>query len=138
LSSSKPLGYWQCAKCKSKDVYISEETSGAYAMTLNTPGPVDPTIINTISSNVTRCNNCNSRAIWVLTEAGQQRNAKLSMQISFVAGVIFFLAPFVAQIVTGLSFPEIWIGSLIASAFFFFVGWGAKTSLAATNPKAKK
>jgi hypothetical protein len=91
-------GHWQCRKCGGRDLYNSEETTGAYAMTLNTPGPVDPTIVNTLKSNVLRCEACQEKAIWIMSEEAVQemnrRENRLGAWISFPSAVILGAIPF--------------------------------------------
>jgi hypothetical protein len=127
------VGYWECTNCRSRDVYVSEEVSGAMAVTINTPGPVDPTFINQIKHNVTRCNHCGAKAMWVLTpEAlkakGRRENSQM-VWIGYIASVVF------AGV--GLYFWLTWpydfnltiilvIGAMaLFSLVFFMVGYGS-------------
>jgi hypothetical protein len=91
-------GHWQCRKCGGRDVYISKETTGAYAMTLNTPGPVDPTIVNTVKSNIRRCKACNEKAVWIMAEEAIQemnrRENTLTAWISLPSAVFLAVFPF--------------------------------------------
>jgi hypothetical protein len=57
-------GYYQCPRCNGHEAYESEETTGAMATTLNTDGPVDPTIIRTTTGIVMRCKDCGEQVKW--------------------------------------------------------------------------
>jgi hypothetical protein len=86
-------GHWECTSCKGQNVYVSEEVSGAMGITINTPGPIDPTFINTIKNKVTRCNDCGQRAMWILSpEAlkakGRNENSQM-VWIGYVSGFVF-------------------------------------------------
>jgi hypothetical protein len=87
------LGHWECTGCKGRDVYVSEEVSGAMAVTMNTPGPVDPTFINTIKNKVTRCKDCGERARWILSPEGVKakgrRENSQTVWIGYFFGVVF-------------------------------------------------
>jgi hypothetical protein len=76
MGNVKNEGHFECPRCSSREYYNSEETAGAYAMTLNTPGPVDPTIINTIKKNVTRCKECQSEMRWIPSAAALKAREK--------------------------------------------------------------
>ena len=91
-------GHWACRKCGGTDLYNSEETTGAYAMTLNTPGPVDPTVINTLKSNILRCKACQEKATWIMSgEAVKEMNRRENSAgawISFPGAIIIGSIPF--------------------------------------------
>jgi hypothetical protein len=93
MGKSTNTGHWECTGCKGQNVYVSEEVSGAMAVTINTPGPVDPTFINTIKNKVTRCSNCGEKVIWILSpEAlaakGRKENSQM-VWIGYISGVVF-------------------------------------------------
>jgi hypothetical protein len=93
MGKSVSTGHWECTSCKGQNVYVSEEVSGAMAVTINTPGPIDPTYINTIKNKVTRCSDCGERASWILSpEAlkakGRRENAQM-VWIGYLGGVAF-------------------------------------------------
>jgi hypothetical protein len=92
-SKETNMGHWECTSCKGRNVYVSEEVSGAMAVTINTPGPVDPTYINTIRNKVTRCSDCGERAIWILSPEGikakaRRENAQM-VWVGYIFGVVF-------------------------------------------------
>ena len=76
MGNVKNQGHYECRSCSGKKYYSSEETSGAYAITLNTPGPVDPTIVNTLKKNVIRCQDCQSEMKWIPTAAARKAMEK--------------------------------------------------------------
>jgi hypothetical protein len=72
---------------------VSEEVSGAMAVTVNTPGPIDPTFVNTIKNKITRCSDCGERAMWILSpEAlaakGRKENSQI-VWIGYISGAVF-------------------------------------------------
>ena len=87
------MGHWECTNCKGQNVYVSEEVSGAMAVTINTPGPIDPTYVNTIKSKVTRCSDCGERATWILSPEGLKakgrRENSQTVWIGYLGGVVF-------------------------------------------------
>lgn len=58
-------GHYECPRCNSSDLFESTETTGAMALTVNTPGPVDPTLISPITNRVLVCRNCGEKARWI-------------------------------------------------------------------------
>jgi hypothetical protein len=91
-------GHWQCRNCQSRNLYNSEETTGAVAMTYNTPGPVDPTIVRTLTSNVLRCLDCNEKAVWIIAqEAVDEMNRRenvMGIWLGFTLSLVFAAIPF--------------------------------------------
>jgi hypothetical protein len=119
-------GQFVCPNCGGLDFYKSEETTGAYAMTLNTPGPIDPTIINPITNQVNRCRNCDEKVYWV--DSPEYAAHKLSREseatsiISIIFGVIFlFFGLWVLG--EGIQGTEnLTLGLFVVSALFFLFG----------------
>ena len=62
-------------------------------LTINTPGPIDPTFVNTIKNKVTRCADCGEKAIWILSpEALKAKGRKENSQmvwVGYISGVVF-------------------------------------------------
>jgi threonine/homoserine/homoserine lactone efflux protein len=97
-------------------------------VTINTPGPIDPTFINTIRNKVTRCSDCDQRAIWILSpEALKAKGRKENSQmvwVGYIFGVIFggmaiyfwLTWPFEFDLTIGLV-----IGALVLFSFLSFV-----------------
>jgi hypothetical protein len=93
MGKSINTGHWECTSCKGRNSYVSEEVSGAMAVTINTPGPIDPTFVNTIKNKVTRCSDCGDKAIWILSpEAlaakGRKENSQM-VWVGYISGLAF-------------------------------------------------
>ncbi len=122
-------GYHECPRCFSRDVYESQETSGAIAYTLNTPGPIDPTIINPIKNQIFMCRNCGEKANWFFNqEYIEEKRRRESKVIPFVTapfaavflllGIYVFNDPWLSTSGTGLIAG---IGSLALAVIFGLV-----------------
>jgi len=100
------IGFYSCIRCGGREVYSSTESTGGYAFTIDTPGPVDPTFINTFSSAVTRCRQCGEKARWVETAYGRQ--LRLEERQKFIedsrrlALVLFFIGMFALAVVVNV------------------------------------
>ncbi|MEY5018399.1 MAG: hypothetical protein RJB54_317 [Actinomycetota bacterium] len=123
---SNPGHYW-CPRCKGEEFYESQETTGAYAVTLNTPGPVDPTFVNRIQGTVVRCVNCGEKAQWIDSpEAIAEKSRVNSLGYGWVGSIggaaFLFLALYGASLGLDDVAGVIW-ACLGASALFFFIGY---------------
>ena len=131
MGKSTNTGHWECTSCKSQNVHVSEEVSGAMGVTINTPGPIDPIFINTIKNKVTRCSDCGEKAMWILSpEAlaakGRKENSQM-VWIGYFGGVTFAGT----ALYLGLTWPydfELTIilligASALLSLIFFSVGY---------------
>ncbi len=122
-------GHYECPRCQGQDVYKSEETTGAMAMTLDTPGPVDPTLVNYTKSTVIRCRNCGEKARWFdspeTIRYKQKRDSSATKVIGIIAGIGFFFGGIyiMAQDIEGTT--GLVIGAFVASAFFLLIGIGS-------------
>jgi hypothetical protein len=122
------MGHWECTSCKGRNVYVSEEVSGAMAVTINTPGPVDPTYINTIRNKVTRCSDCDQRAIWILSpEAlaakGRKENSQM-VWVGYFGGVAFAGMALYIWLIWPYEFDLtifLLVGASVLFSFLFFV-----------------
>ncbi len=120
-------GHYLCPRCKSQQVYESQETTGAYAVTLDTPGPINPTFVNRIQQTIMRCINCNEKAIWIDSpEAIAAKNHRDSVGyawVGFIFGFVFlFLGMYIAdQAIDGTT--GLMVGSFIGSAIMFLIGY---------------
>ena len=103
------------------------------AVTINTPGPIDPTFINTKKTKVTRCNNCGEKAMWVLTpEALKAKGRRENSQMVWV-GYIFSVVFAGMGLYFWLTWPydldltiTLVIGAMaLLSLVFFLVGHGS-------------
>lgn len=132
-------GHYMCPRCNGQEFYESEETTGAYAMTLDTPGPVDPTIVNRITGVVVRCVNCREKARWIDSpEALAEKSRVESVQyawVGFVFGFVFLiLGLYIAgEDIDGTS--GLMYGSFAGSALMFFVGYRGYKSAEAKSKK---
>jgi hypothetical protein len=122
-------GYYQCPRCNGRNAYESEETTGAIALTLNTDNPVDPTIIRPTTGTVMRCKDCSEKTKWFDSAETiaykAKRETKANTVIGYVGGVVFFFSGFwiIGQDLDGLT--GLTIGSFVASAVFFLVGYSS-------------
>ena len=96
------------------------------AMTLNTPGPVDPILVNHIKSTVIRCTICREKSTWhdsAETIAYKQKREKKQMKaVGLISGFGFlfgglYIVDQGSEGTTGLA-----IGTFVASAIFFLIG----------------
>ncbi len=91
LQKGEIMGYYQCIRCGGGDVYTSEENGRTFAVTLNTPSPVDPTLFHTMKQTVTRCKACGEKSNYILSKEEQEyenaRAAKIVQRI-FPASII--------------------------------------------------
>jgi len=119
-------GHYECPRCKSREVYESRETTGAIAMSINAPGPIDPTLVNKIEETVVRCVQCREKSVWydsAETKAFKaQRETAATRVIGFISGFLFLFGGLYIlnedlEGTTGLM-----VGVFSASAFFFLVG----------------
>lgn len=90
-------GCYQCPRCNSREVYNSEKTISVSAMTIDVPGPVNSTIINTDKVDAKRCRHCNTVAPWIahpkaIEEAKARKVKKIKKMLkisSIVLGILF-------------------------------------------------
>jgi hypothetical protein len=128
MGESAILGHWECTRCKSQNVHVSEEVSGAMGVTINTPGPIDPILINTIKNKVTRCSDCGERASWILSpEAlkakGRRENAKM-VWVGYLGGVAFAGTALYLWLTWPYEFELtifLLVGASVLFSFLFFV-----------------
>lgn len=103
------MGYYKCIRCGGGDVYVSEENGRTYALTLDTPGPVDPTLFNTFKEKVTRCRNCGEKSNYIMSAAEREEDYRLGRLIvnvllrANIALWAFFGAVFIYSRVTDAS-----------------------------------
>ena len=135
-------GYYECPRCGSKDVFEAEEVTGAMALTLNTPGPVDPTLVNLIKSTVVKCRSCGEKARWQYTQQYLANKRKKEESImpwvttpfAFVflfLALYFFTDPWLRESGSGIF---IGIFSLVMGIIFSLVAYSSIT----TQLKRKK
>jgi hypothetical protein len=90
------MGYYKCIRCGGGDVYTSEENGRTFALTLDTPSPVDPTLFHTVKQTVTRCKACGEKSNYIYTEedhvASKALVAKVSQRLN--AALILFVGAF--------------------------------------------
>jgi DNA-directed RNA polymerase subunit RPC12/RpoP len=56
------MGVYVCPRCGSGETYSSEENGRTFALTLDTPSPVDPTILHTMKQEIVRCKKCGEKS----------------------------------------------------------------------------
>jgi hypothetical protein len=78
------MGYYKCIRCGGGDVYTSEENGRTFALTLDTPSPVDPTLFHTMKQTTSRCRNCGEKCKYVQDEYDIRRNAKFQITLGWV------------------------------------------------------
>jgi|LakMenE01Jun11ns_1017448.scaffolds.fasta_scaffold9741767_1 hypothetical protein len=122
-------GYYLCPRCNGRDAYESTETTGAMAMTLNTPGPVDPTIVNQVKGIVMRCRDCGEQVKWndsaetLAYKAQRDTNwaAWFGTPAGFamvIAGIYFINDPYIGSTVG----EKVTIGFLLVMGSLFLLG----------------
>jgi hypothetical protein len=89
MGNIKNQGHYECPSCSGTEYYSSEETTGAYAVTLNNPGPVDTTSIHTLSKTVERCSKCDSEMKWIPSAAALKARARSHQAFWAFAGLFF-------------------------------------------------
>jgi len=93
MGKSTNTGHRECTGCKGQNIYVSEEVSGAMAVPINTPGPVDLTFMKTILFKVKRCSDCGEKVIWILSPeafaAERRKQGSQMVWIGYLGGVAF-------------------------------------------------
>jgi hypothetical protein len=80
-----------CPRCGSSETYSSEENGQTFALTLDTPGPVDPTLFHTMKETVTRCRNCGEKPNYKYNSADLLKNSKDGLKLGWSTGLSFGL-----------------------------------------------
>jgi DNA-directed RNA polymerase subunit RPC12/RpoP len=99
------MGYYKCIRCGGGDVYTSEENGRTFAVTLDTPSAVDPTLFHTMKQTTSRCRNCGEKSQYVVDEYDIRSSAKFQIILGWVlgsvllviGGVTFFLYGFTSS-----------------------------------------
>lgn len=89
-------GCYQCPRCRGRDVYDSEKTIGAFAITYDVKGPVNPTFVNTDKIPVKRCRNCNEVAEYLehpqfKKEMQELKLKKVKKVLTVIAGIVIIV-----------------------------------------------
>ena len=140
MATKQIKGHYECPRCNSTDVFESQETTGAMAFTLNTPGPVDPTIINPIKSQVYLCRNCGEKAKWIpnarYIAAKLEKETRMMPWVSAPFAVIFTLVglyvlnePWLRESPTGIG---------VGLFSFLFAGLMALVTFSSFTSRKKK
>lgn len=86
------------------------------AVSYDTPGPVDPTMVSAIKGNVMRCKDCGEKTNWVLSAAGSRakarRETKANSVIGIIFGVVFSLHGLYLMVLEYLAPPSSWLAVL--------------------------
>ncbi len=78
------MGYFKCIRCGGRDTYKSLETVGFSAISVDTPGPVDHTLVNANKKEITRCRACGEKAEYIMSSAEAEREKRIIRYILFV------------------------------------------------------
>jgi hypothetical protein len=84
------MGYYQCIRCGGGEAYTSEENGRTFAVTLNTPSPVDPTLVHTMKQTVTRCKACGEKSNYHASKEEIQADKKAVFRLLFRIYFIVF------------------------------------------------
>lgn len=131
MANVKNQGHYECPNCSGTEYYSSKETTGAYAVTLNNPGPLDTASIHTLKRTFVRCSDCREQMRWIPTAAALKAKAKSSKAMLSFTG--FFLGAFIPlaflanlwylenyvgiSYTTQLNSVEIWLFAVISLLF---------------------
>lgn len=135
MANVKNQGHYECPNCSGTEYYSSKETTGAYAVTLNNPGPVDTTSIHTLKRTFVRCSDCQVEMKWIPTAAALKAKARSTQgRLSFIGFFLAIATPlaFLANLwylenSLGISYTtllnSIWIWILAAISLLFSIGF---------------
>ena len=97
------MGYYKCIRCGGTDTYTSQENGRTFAVTLDTPSAVDPTLLNTLKESVNRCRKCGEKCKYVGDSFDRRRWAKFQINLGWVLLSFFLVSASVRLFVTGFS-----------------------------------
>lgn len=137
MANVKNQGHYECPNCSGTEYYSSKETTGAYAVTLNNPGPVDTTSIHTLKRTFVRCSNCQVQMKWIPTAAAIKAKARstqgrlsymgfllgIATPLAFLANLWYLEDSLGISYTTLLNSIEMWI--LAAICLLFSIGFFA-------------
>jgi hypothetical protein len=86
------MGYYKCPRCGGDQAYSSEENGRTFAMTLDTPGPVDPTLFHTMKQTVSRCKNCGEKTQYIMSEADKAQERKAAYKVFRIISLVVLLS----------------------------------------------
>lgn len=121
-----------CIRCNGEKIYYTEETVGAIGMTMNTPGPVDPVLVNSIRGTVSRCQECGGPTRYIHSKEQLSRMDSWSGMASMILGyraalvgiAVGIANSYIPEMVTFLSF---------AVPFFAIMGFLVNASTLRTS-----
>lgn len=126
MTKPHQAGQYVCPRCGSNEAYQSEEVTGAMALSYDTPGPVDPTMVSAIKGKVMRCKDCGEKTNWVLSAEGRRAKARRETKANSVIGIIFGVVfSLLGLYLMGAGIPGttiIMVGCFVIAAVFFGVG----------------
>jgi len=85
------MGYYKCPRCGGDQAYSSEENGRTFAMTLDTPGPVDPTVFHTIKETVSRCKNCGEKTNYIMSAADKAEERRAVWRVYRIISAIVLI-----------------------------------------------
>jgi DNA-directed RNA polymerase subunit RPC12/RpoP len=77
------MGVYVCPRCGSGETYSSEENGRTIALTLDAPGPVDPTLFRTMKETVTRCKKCGEKTAYIPSKEDRLKNMQSAVKQSW-------------------------------------------------------
>jgi ribosomal protein L37E len=84
------MGYYKCMRCGGTDTYKSEETTSYTAMTIDTPGPIDHTLVNANKREIARCRACGEKAQYIMSKS-EAENQKKQAMYGAIGGAVFMV-----------------------------------------------
>jgi hypothetical protein len=84
------MGYYKCIRCGGGESYPSQENGRTFALTLDTPSPVDPTLFHTMKQTVSRCKACGEKSEYLFTEEDIKEETRLVFGWIFRISLIVF------------------------------------------------
>ena len=96
------MGYYQCIRCGGRDTYESEETTSYTAMTIDTPGPIDHTLVNANKRKMQRCRACGERAQYIMSNAEAEREKRIIRYILFIGLPVGLIGAWIFMDLAGL------------------------------------
>ncbi len=86
------MGYYKCIRCGGGEAYTSEENGRTFAVTLDTPSAVDPTLFHTMKQTVTRCKNCGEKTQYIMSETDKAQERKAAWKVFRIVSLVLLLS----------------------------------------------
>lgn len=85
------MGYYKCIRCGGTATYMSLETVGFSAISVDTPGPVDHTLVNANKREIARCRACGEKAQYIMSSAEAAKDKKKNL-VTGIGTLVLFIA----------------------------------------------